>query len=153
MNTYNTYKFFFSVLIAAFAAIFLPSVTQAQDGNRYSTTIGMVADYDGTGPTERTSHFGILEPLGLGPNQQVQITLNVPRDWEDYPVGIAPLDGGEIITASKDLHVESDGTIAFAFQGGETPGLYRVLVTVAGEQYELQLYIGARSPTAGASCP
>jgi len=128
----NTYRFFFPVLIAAFATIFLPAVTQAQDGNRHSTTIGMVADYDGTGPTERTSRFGILEPLGLGPNQQVPITLNVPRDWQDYPVGIAPLDGGEII-ASKDLHVERDGTIAFAFQGGETPGLYRVLVFIGGD--------------------
>src|ERR1043166_1298453 len=147
----HPYKFF-AILIAALAAIFLPTVTQAQEGNRHSPPIGMVADFDGTGPTERTSQSGILEPLGLGPNQQVPIILNVPRSWEDYPVGFAPLDGGAII-ADKDPHVESDGTIAFAFQGGDLPGLYRVLVIVAGEQFELQLYVGARASTAGASCP
>jgi hypothetical protein len=66
-------------------------------------------------------------------------------------VGFAPLDGGEII-ASPNLQVDSDGAVAFAFRGGDTPGLYRVLVTIGGEQYEMQFYVGASNPDA-AACP
>jgi hypothetical protein len=147
----NIYKFFSPVLIAALALIILPAISQAQERNRYSTPIAMVADYDGNGPTEKTSQFGVMEPLGLRRNQQVPITLNVPRSWANSPVGFAPLDGGEVI-ASPNLQVDSDGAVGFAFRGGDTPGLYRVLVTVGGEQYEMQFYVGAITPDA-AACP
>jgi hypothetical protein len=147
----NIYKFLLSILIAASAATFLPAVTQAQERNRYSTPIGMVADYDGNGPTEKASQFGVMEPLGVGRKQQVPVTLNVPTSWANSPVGFAPLDGGEII-ASPNLQVDSDGAVGFAFRGGDTPGLYRVLVTIGGEQYEMQFYVDGSNPDA-AACP
>ena len=114
---------------------------QAEFENRQSTAIGMVG-VRGTSNDEiqRTSHSGIMDPIGLRPNQQIAIALNVSSNRANYPVGIAPLDGGEVF-ASENLHVASDGTVGFTFQGGNTPGLYRVVVTIGSEQYELQLYV------------
>jgi len=69
-----------------------------------------------------------------------------------YPVGIAPLDGGEVV-ASENLTVDNDRSVHFSFTGGETPGLYRVLVTIASEQYELQFYVSHTEPDSGCTPP
>ncbi len=46
--------------------------------------------------------------------------------------------GGTVRQSS--LFVSKDGKAGFCFQAGDTPGLYRVQVTVGADQYELQLY-------------
>jgi hypothetical protein len=140
----NTKQFFFSAFIAAvFAVIYLPAdkaAAQAQDGNRYSTRIEMVIRSDASGGRNRSSHFGIMDPIGLRPDEQIEITLNVPSNWANSPVGIAPLDGGEVF-GFENLHIDNNGTVSFAFKGGTTPGLYRVLVTIGPEQYQFQFYV------------
>jgi hypothetical protein len=86
-----------------------------------------------------------MEPLGLFRNEQIGINLILPSDKKNYPVGIAPLDGGEIF-GSANLYVANDGSVHFSFQGGDTPGFYRVLVTIASEQYQLQFYVSRLEP-------
>ena len=140
----NTKQFFFFFIAAVFAVIYFPAEkvsAQAQDGNRYSTAIDMVINGDTNGGRQRTSHFGIMDPIGLRPDERIAITLNVSSNWANSPVGIAPLDGGEVFAPGDQLYVASDGTIDFSFKGGTTPGLYRILVTIASEQYQLQLYV------------
>ena len=150
----NTKQFFFTAFIAAaFAVIYFPAEklsAQAQDGNPYSTAIDMVINGDTNGGRQRTSHFGIMDPIGLRADEQIAITLNVSSAWANYPVGIAPVDGGEVF-APENLSVASNGTVSFAFKGGNTPGLYRVLVTIGPEQYQLQLYV-AKPGDIGPDC-
>lgn len=133
-------KLLTATCLVALVTICLPAEklsAQADFANRYSTAIDMMVNGDTAGI--KTSHFGIMEPIGLLPDEQITITLIVSSNWANYPVGIAPLDGGEIF-APASLSVASNGTVNFNFKGESTPGHYRVLVTIASEQYELRLY-------------
>lgn len=113
---------------------------QDAEGNPYSPTIAMALDNETNGGSNRISHSGILDPVGLRPNERATITLSVPDNWANYPVGIAPLDGGEVF-GFENLQVTAGGTARFGFKPGNTPGLYRVVVTIGGERYQLQLYL------------
>lgn len=134
-----------AVCLIAFAAICPPAgqlIAQAQSGGS-TNPIEMVVDSGTSKERWRTSQFGIVGPVGLRPNEETPITLIVSGGRAGYPVGIAPLDGGEIFTPAS-LSVNSDSTVDFSFRGGTRPGLYRILVTIASEQYELHFY-GANS--------
>jgi hypothetical protein len=143
-NSMTTKKIPFTAFLAAvFAVVYLPVErvsAQAQDGNRYSTPIQMVVNAGINGEQLLTSHFGFMAPVGVLAGEQIPITLIVSVAWKSFPVGLAPLDGGEIIS-QEELVVDENGTVSFAFVGGNRPGTYRVLVTIASEQYELQLYV------------
>jgi len=139
----NTRKLLHTTYIALLASIYLPVgklSVQAQDGNRFLPTIQLMVDGDASGARQRTIQSGIMEPLGLVRNEQIGINLILPSDRSNYPVGIAPLDGGEVF-GSENLYVASNGSVHFSFQGGDISGLYRVLVTIASEQYQLQFYV------------
>lgn len=126
---------------------------QAEFENHQSTPIEIAAIRSGSNQEiHRTSEFGIVEPIGLRPNQQIAITLNASSNRANYPVGIAPLDGGEVFS-SENLRVASNGTVGFTFEGGNTPGLYRVVVTIGSEQYELLLYVAKPSDIEGGCIP
>ena len=129
--------------MGVFALICFPAeraFAQDSEGNPYSPPIAMAMTNETSDRTDRTSHAGILDPVGLRPNEQATITLSVPSSWAKSPVGIAPLDGGEVF-GFENLEVAIDGTVSFGFKPGSTTGLYRVIVTIGGEQYELQLYL------------
>jgi hypothetical protein len=134
----------FSALIAGVFALICFSAervsAQESEGNPYSPTIAMAMNNETTDRTDRTSHSGIMDPVGLRPNEQATITLSVPTSWVSSPVGIAPLDGGEVF-GFENLLVGTDGRVSFGFKPGSTTGLYRVIVTIGGERYELQLYL------------
>jgi hypothetical protein len=138
----NIQKIFSAALVAAgIAAIYFPAEkvsAQAQDGNPYSIPIEMVVT-GGTTEGVETSHHGMMDLVGLRPNEQIAVTLNVPTSWGGNPVGIAPLDGG--VVAPEGVEVKGDGSVNFTFEGGDTPGLYRVLVTIGGDEYQLQFYV------------
>ncbi len=151
----NTRRLLSSTCLALLFTIGLPVgkfSVQAQDGNRFSTAIQMVIEGDTDEARQRTSQSGIMDPIGLFRNEQVGITLIVPGSRVNYPVGIAPLDGGEVV-ASENLTVDNDRAAHFSFKGGTTPGLYRVLVTIASEEYELQFYVSQTEPDSGCTPP
>jgi hypothetical protein len=143
----NPRKLLHTTCIVLLVTLYLPAgklSVQAQDGNRLSPTIQMVIDGDTSANRQRTSHSGILDPIGVFRNEQVGVNLILPGSSVNYPVGIAPLDGGQIL-ASPNLTVNSERSAHFSFKGGETPGLYRVVVTIASEQYQLQFYVSSSS--------
>jgi len=129
--------------VAIMVSIYLPIeklFAQDSDGNPYSPAISMTMHNETTDRTNRTSHSGIIDPVGLRPNEQATITLSVPSNWASYPVGIAPLDGGEVF-GFENLQVATGGAVSFGFKAGSTPGLYRVVVSIGAERYQLQLYL------------
>jgi hypothetical protein len=135
-------------IAAVFALVCLPAEkvsAQGKYGNRFSATIQMVITGDTTAFRQRTSHFGIIDPIGVLPRELIGIKLFVPTDMINYPVFIAPLDGGEIF-GTESLFVASDSTATFSFKAGNTPGRYRVQVIIASQQYLLQLYVPHNVP-------
>ena len=95
---------------------------------------------DPNGKERRLSTLdGVMESIALPAGEHIALTLVASSDKAGQPVGVAPLDGGEII-APPTLSVANDGTVGFTFRAGRTRGLYRVLVTLGVDQYELQLY-------------
>lgn len=132
-----------AVIATLFIATSLPIpklFAQDTEGNPYSPTISMEMKNETTERTNRTSHSGIIDPVGLRSNEQATITLYAPVSWASHPVGIAPLDGGEVF-GHENLQVSAAGQVCFGFKAGSTPGLYRVMVTIGGERYQLQLYL------------
>ena len=116
---------------------------QAQGENSLSSAIEMVINAGTLAERSFTSTSGIMEPVALFPNEQLAITLNGTTDRAGRAVGITPLDGGEIIIVDRELLLDEAGVGNFIFKGGDTPGLYRVLVFLGGERYQLRFYVDA----------
>lgn len=89
------------------------------------------------------SHNYVVDRVGLGPNQMVTVTLQFPTDLSGKPVRVASLDGGEATADHRmeDLFVGEDGTLAFYFQAGSGPGLYRIMVHQEGDDYRLEFWV------------
>jgi hypothetical protein len=150
----NTRQFFYAgVMAAGFTVIYSTAKVsaQAEDGNHFSTPIEIVVNEGTNGERREISHNGLLGPVGLHRSEQIALTLNVSSNWAEYPVSIVPLDGGVLID-TDNLQVKRDGTVNFTFEGGDTPGLYRVLVAIGGEQYQLQLYVAGSSSVPPPDC-
>lgn len=113
---------------------------QAQGENSFSSAIEMVIDAGTVAEKSVISTNGIMEPVALFPNGQLTITINGTRDKAGRPVGITPLDGGEI-SVDRELSLDSNGSGNFTFVAGDTPGLYRVLVFLGPDRYQLQFYV------------
>jgi hypothetical protein len=98
----------------------------------------MDIDYGGGKQMHRESHHGVVEPIGVPVAQQVAITLHFLRKRAGDQVMINLPDGGQI-DVQGPVTIAPDGTVAFNFQAGGTPGLHRLRVDGA-ESYQLMLY-------------
>jgi hypothetical protein len=101
---------------------------------------------------------GIMEPVGVPPNQPVTVTLYLASGIPGSPVQVGLFDGGQISPAvspgvsvpnpppvnsvieTDAILVLADGSVRFNFQSGLTLGLYRTLVVIGSKQYLLQFY-------------
>jgi len=102
---------------------------------------------------------GIMEPVGIPPNQPVTVTLFLASGLPGTLVQLGLYDGGQVgppalpgqdivnsIGSSISLPpwpgptVSTNGTLQFNFQSAPLFGLYRVLVTIGPKQYLLQFY-------------
>jgi hypothetical protein len=115
---------------------------QAQGENSLSSQIDMVINAGTSDERWLTSANGVMETVALRPNEPLAITLNATKDKAGTPVGITPLDGGEII-AEREVFLDADGLGNFTFKGGDIPGRYRVLIFLGSERYQLQFYVDA----------
>lgn len=113
-------------------------------GSRFSPPIQLTVVGDTTNDRDRTSHGGILDPIPIRRAEQTGIHLVVPISAANSDVGIAPIDGGQVF-APQGLQVGNDGSVNFAFSA-ETSGLYRVIITIGGEQYLTKFYAGTVAP-------
>jgi hypothetical protein len=119
----------------------------------------------GQGETTRVSIYrGLMEPVGVLPNQVVTVTISFPTSMAGAPVKLGLYDGGAAGPAplpGQDLlpsiscpscpplpipPVPVNGSLQFNFQAGRTLGLYRVQMNVGSGQYLLRFYAGR--PTA-----
>lgn len=116
---------------------------------------------------------GIMEPVGIPPNQAVTVTLYLASGIPGSPVQVGLYDGGQISpavsppnpapvqtpptgggitvdpTLAAPILVLADGSVRFNFQSGRTLGLYRTLVIIGPKQYLLQLYAVRPRPSSG----
>jgi hypothetical protein len=155
LNPLTRKRLFTATRFAVFALFCLFTerlFAQAQDGNFSSTPVDMVVNAGTNQERWATSSFGVMETVGLRQGEQITITLIAPDTWKTFPVGLAPLDGGEIV-AAEYLVVDENGTASFTFTGGNVPGIYRVIVTVGGDQYLLQLYVARPDEVESIPCP
>jgi hypothetical protein len=140
-------------------------------------TIPVVITYgDGTDARVQIMR-GVMEPVGIPPNQPVTVTLYLASGIPGSPVQVGLFDGGQVspaVTAAGSLRnptpvvtpldgtgitvdptlavpilVLADRSVRFNFQSGLILGLYRTLVVVGPNQYLLQFY--AVRPRANAS--
>lgn len=80
-----------------------------------------------------------MEPAGLPLGQTVQITLEFSKKQAGEPVGVSPLDGGEVLFPGGALAVSAEGTVTFGFRVFGTTGVYRLMV-IGTDTYELRFY-------------
>jgi hypothetical protein len=129
------------------APIIGPTPTPPGEGS-----LPVVINY-GQGETTRVSIYrGMMEPVGVLPNQGVTVTVSLPISRAGAQVSLGLCDGGQvgvvapprttIIPLNGVLAVGTDGTVQFNFQAGRTLGLYRVLMNVGSGQYLLRFYAG-----------
>jgi hypothetical protein len=142
----NTRTIFLSACIAALAIIDLPA-EDARTGRVANDGDGAIQIItDGTDESTEpplSTHDGVMEPVVAVAGQQITITLQTPNNPPGDPVGLSPLDGGQVI-AAQNLSVANDRTVTFSFQPGVTLGLYRILATVGTEQCQLQVQVRPR---------
>lgn len=166
----NTRTIFFSACFAAFALIGFPAGKLSAGGPQLPPDGGpdrppdtlpvespfqLIIDFGQSSATIFESHGGEVEPVVLNLNGTLSFTLQLPIISAGSPVLIGILDGGQInvVTpqgtislsanstgAPPSLIVSDQGTIDLTFQAGSAPGLYRVLVTVGADQYQLQFF-------------
>lgn len=99
---------------------------------------------------------GIMEPVGIPPNQPVTVTLYLASGIPGSPVQVGLYDGGQISQAvslpnpppvgsiTGVILVLADQTVRFNFRSGLTLGLYRTSVIIGPKEYLLQFYAAKR---------
>ena len=89
------------------------------------------------------SHDRVVDRAGLGREQVVTVTLQFPTEMAGNPVMVAPIDGGQVtaFNGTNGLFVGNDGTVAFSFQAGRAPGLYRLIAQLGANDYRLEFYV------------
>lgn len=132
---------FAAVAVAAF--VIFSSSPERLSAQSEETVTAVVTSASGA---ERylTAYDRDLGRAGLSPQQQVTVTIQFPQYLKGKLVTVAALDGGELRTVDSgppELYVGEDGTAAFRFRGGVTPGLYRVLAQLEGIFYRLEFYV------------
>jgi hypothetical protein len=119
----------------------LANLAAPSPGASEDDSLEMVTN-DGQGKEKRLrSSRGVIEQVGLNSSQSVAITLHFPASRSGTPVILGALDGGQIILPPGSDSIRGDGTVRFRFQAGTTPGLYRLLVQLPGQQHRLQFYV------------
>ena len=86
-------------------------------------------------------HKSVFEKVGLQPQQTVAVTLAYPPELAGRTVAIEPLDGGRVVTPIQSLIIGIDGTLAFQYQAGQSPGLYQVTVHYDTQLIALQFWV------------
>jgi hypothetical protein len=134
-----------------------PSPTAPSSGTAVEQNIPVVITYGDGAQTRVQITRGIMQPVGIPPNQPVTVTLFLSSGIPGTLVQVGLYDGGQIAAAAlpsppptggvpvetpltRPLMVLADQTVRFNFQSGRLLGLYRALVTIGPKQYLLQFY-------------
>lgn len=85
-------------------------------------------------------HDGMIDRVGLRPGQTVQIKLKFKGKKTGEAVHVSSLDGGEL-SGHGSLAISSNGNLQFNYQAGAEPGRYRVILSLAQEEYWFEFYV------------
>lgn len=137
-----------------FAAACIGAITIISANGDSDDLIQLVLNYGESSEARFSCHEGMVQPVSVHINNHLPFILEVPSEKKEYPVMVADLDGGQVNAMIREsevplsgnptppaLFVSANGTIQLAFQAGNTTGLYRILVTVGVEQYQLRIYV------------
>jgi hypothetical protein len=72
------------------------------------------------------STTGKFEPVTVDPSASSDVALQFPVSMASKSVSIAALDGGTVMSGSTVIG--TDGSLSFAFQASDQPGVHRVVV-------------------------
>jgi hypothetical protein len=106
-----------------------------------SESLGLTVNSKSGTLVETSIVYGAAVPIGLQPNQTVDVSVQFPAERAGESIPLSVWDGGKISTANKDALVGSDGRLTFAFQAGSAPGLYRVVLQPASEEYCVRFWV------------
>lgn len=85
--------------------------------------------------------YGDAVPIGLQSNQTVDVSVQFPAERAGESIPVSVWDGGKISTANNNAVIGSDGRLTFTFQAGAAPGLYRVVLQPASEEYCVRFWV------------
>jgi len=87
------------------------------------------------------SRKGVLEQIGLLPNEVVDIAVQYPPEAVGHEITAEPLDGGKMIGPSKKLVVGNDGIVQLKFHAGKDPGVYQISLHDGAQELGVQFWI------------
>ena len=129
------------LFLASINLVLLAAVPAQDPPDRVADSSIETTIKSGSGQERHPLHYaGRGDRIGLGPGQTVNVALKFPGKGAGESVAVGALDGGTL-TGQESLATSADGMIQFAYQGGLTPGRYRVLVQIAEQQYSLEFYV------------
>ena len=130
------------LLLSASMSLALLGAARAQSlSDQIADTSLEVTIKSGSGQERRPLHHGgLVDRVGLGPGQTVNVALKFPGKGAGEAVAVGALDGGTL-TGQQGLATSAQGVAQFTYQGGGVPGCYRVLVHIAGQDYWLEFYV------------
>jgi hypothetical protein len=133
----------YSVVQRALLPLIMFGVTQlyAQSSEIGQGSINAVIGSDSGKERRLEGHPGYIGRAGLRPGQTVKITLHCPAAQKGDAVIFMALDGGRVLQAEQALRVGQDGTATCKYEGGSSPGLYRILVRAGSQEQLLEFYV------------
>jgi hypothetical protein len=82
-----------------------------------------------------------FELVGLQSGEVIDVTVQFPADKVGHAIRIEPLDGGYVVSANDSVIIGDDGTVAFRFQVGHSPGRYQVSLHDGAQEIGLQFWV------------
>jgi hypothetical protein len=84
---------------------------------------------------------GQFRLTGIREHETVNVRLQFGPEFAGGRFFATALDGGEVTVPGSDSVVRSDGTVSLLYKAGDQPGLYRVLVSAAGNRSVLKFWV------------
>ena len=98
-------------------------------------------DYGNDAVFTPTKHSTDFDPLGLRPQQAVNITVQFPAELAGQAMIAEALDGGTLSLPEGGLVVAADGTVFFQFQAGGSQGACRIAVHQPDDQNIINFWV------------
>ena len=130
-----------ALLLAAFAAIYLPAIKLTAQSQGTADDAIEVTIKSGSGKERYPlTHDGFVDRIGLAPGQVVSVKLKFKGATSGQALTVSSLDGGTVSGADSPS-LSSNGTAHFDYEAGPAPGRYRLLVQLETKEYWFEFYV------------
>ena len=83
---------------------------------------------------------GFVSRIGLRPGQVISIGLKFNEERTGEQLIVSSPDGG-VLSGHDNLSISSTSNASFSYQAGAAPGLYRIVLQTASEEYLFEFYV------------